>query len=81
MQMSTEKQLIANQQNAQLSTGPMTSDGKTVVAMNAIKHGIFAKDLILVSELENENANDYQELLYTHLTHRGQYWTEPKLRG
>lgn len=61
--MTTEKQIVANQQNAQLSTGPMTTIGKGVVATNAIKHGIFAKDLILSSELENENENDYQELL------------------
>lgn len=48
--MSTEKQLVANQQNAQLSTGPSTMSGKSIVATNAIKHGIFTKDLILSSE-------------------------------
>lgn len=62
--MTTEKQVIANQKNAQLATGPITISGKAAVAANAIKHGIFTKDLILSSELENENANDYQELLY-----------------
>lgn len=62
--MTTEKQLLANQQNAQLSTGPITISGKGAIATNAIKHGIFTKDLILSSELENENVNDYQELLY-----------------
>jgi hypothetical protein len=61
--MSTEKQLIANQQNAQLSTGPSTISGKAIVATNAIKHGIFTKDLILPSEEEKENIEDYEELL------------------
>ena len=61
--MSTEKQLIANQQNAQLSTGPSTMSGKAIVATNAIKHGIFTKDLILSSEEEKENIEDYEELL------------------
>lgn len=62
--MTTEKQLAANQKNAQLSSGPITVSGKTVVTMNAIKHGIFTKDLILSSKLENENIDDYQELLH-----------------
>jgi len=61
--MSTEKQLIANQQNAQLSTGPSTINGKAIVAANAIKHGVFTKDLILSSEEEKENIEDYEELL------------------
>ena len=61
--MSTEKQLIANQQNAKLSTGPSTMIGKAVVAANAIKHGIFTKDLILSSESERESIEDYEELL------------------
>ena len=48
--MASEKQLLANLQNAQLSTGPVTIEGKEVIATNAIKHGIFTKDLILNSQ-------------------------------
>jgi hypothetical protein len=61
--MSTEKQLIANQHNAQLSTGPTSCSGKAIVATNAIKHGIFTKDLILTSERERENEDEYHEIL------------------
>lgn len=61
--MTTEKQLLANLQNAQLSTGPMTVSGKTIVATNAIKHGIFTKDLILSSDLEHESEDEYREIL------------------
>jgi hypothetical protein len=61
--MTTEKQLIANIQNAQLSTGPTTAGGKVIIATNAIKHGIFTKDLILSSDIENENEDDYQEIM------------------
>lgn len=61
--MSSEKKLLANLQNAQLSTGPTTASGKAIIATNAIKHGIFTKDLILSSDIENENVNDYQEIL------------------
>lgn len=61
--MTTEKQLLANVQNAQLSTGPATAGGKAIVATNAIKHGIFTKDLILSSDIENENEDEYREIL------------------
>lgn len=61
--MTSEKQQKANMQNAQLSTGPLSVGGKAIVSTNAIKHGIFTKDLILSSEIENENEGDYQEIL------------------
>jgi hypothetical protein len=43
-------QIKANQSNAQKSTGPLTEDGKKVAAGNAVKHGIFSKQLILSDE-------------------------------
>ena len=61
--MATEKQIIANKQNAQFATGPKTANGKEVVSKNAIKHGIFTKDLIVSSEIENESADEYQSIL------------------
>ena len=61
--MTTEKQIIANQFNAQLSTGPITVSGKAIIATNAIKHGIFTKDLILSCGPECENEENYHEIL------------------
>lgn len=61
--MTTEKQIEANQQNALVSTGPMTDEGKVIVSQNAIKHGIFAKDLIIAAGDGKEDAQEYQELL------------------
>jgi hypothetical protein len=52
-------QLKANQSNAQKSTGPVTEEGKQIVANNAVKHGIFSRHLIL----HDENPEDYQLLL------------------
>jgi hypothetical protein len=38
---------VANQANAQLSTGPRTEAGKAVAAMNARKHGLTAKHFVI----------------------------------
>jgi hypothetical protein len=52
-------QLIANQNNAKKSTGPVTVQGKQTVANNALKHGVFSKSLILA----DEDPTEYKSLL------------------
>jgi hypothetical protein len=52
-------QLIANQNNAKKSTGPITLQGKQTVSNNAIKHGVFSKTLILT----DEDPDEYKSLL------------------
>lgn len=61
--MTTEKQTEANKQNALVSTGPVTPEGKALVAQNAVKHGIFAKDLIISAGDGKEDEKEYRELL------------------
>lgn len=56
--MATEKQIQANQSNAQLSTGPRTPEGKRRVALNAFKHGFYSNTPLL----EGEDAEAWQEL-------------------
>ena len=62
--MTTEKQTEANKKNALLSTGAVTEEGKAIVAKNAVKHGVFASDLIISSGDGAENEEEYTELLY-----------------
>jgi len=64
--MISEKQEQANLQNAQLSTGPVTHEGKAIVARNAIKHGIFAKDLVITAGDGQEDEMEYH-LLFSEL--------------
>ena len=52
-------QLVANQNNAKKSTGPVTVQGKQTVANNALKHGVFSKTLILT----DEDPTEYKSLL------------------
>jgi hypothetical protein len=44
--MATEKQVLANQQNAKHSTGPRTEAGKRRSRRNAIRHGLRAETVI-----------------------------------
>jgi hypothetical protein len=46
----TDKQTNANRHNAQLSTGPQTPDGKARSSMNAVRHGVLSKMLLLPGE-------------------------------
>ncbi len=61
--MTTQKQIEANRQNALLSRGAVTAEGKAIVSKNAIKHGIFTQDLIISHGEGKENKEEYQELL------------------
>jgi hypothetical protein len=54
--MATEKQILANQQNAQHSTGPRTEAGKRRSRRNAVRHGLTAETVIDTLE----NAADYK---------------------
>ena len=48
--MATNKQKAANRANAQKSTGPKSEAGKSVARMNANKHGLTAKTIVIGDE-------------------------------
>ena len=48
--MATQKQIQANRNNAQNSTGPRTGEGKARASQNALKHGLLARDAVLPGE-------------------------------
>jgi hypothetical protein len=56
-------QLVANQANAQLSTGPVTAEGKTRSARNALRHGLTAKNPLL----PEEDREEYRRHCETYL--------------
>jgi len=57
--MPSERQLVANRNNAQKSTGPKTPEGRAAVSLNGVKHGLTAATLVLPGEKES----DFQSLL------------------
>src|SRR5947209_17185802 len=63
--MSSEAQITANRQNAQLSTGPKTEAGKAKSSLNAIKTGLTGRTVLLPSD----DAAAYE-------THLARFFTE-----
>ena len=60
--MATEKQIEANRRNAQKSTGPRTLEGKAAVRLNALRHGMHARTVVLPGENRQE-FNDLCDVL------------------
>jgi hypothetical protein len=56
------KQLTANRRNAQKSTGPKTHNGRAVSKMNALKHGILSKEVLVRGKHARENAHELRKL-------------------
>jgi type II secretory pathway component GspD/PulD (secretin) len=61
--MASEKQVAANRRNAQKSTGPRTPVGRTRAKLNALKHGLTAKELVIFDETEEDLSAFISELL------------------
>jgi len=60
--MTSQKQIDANRQNAQESTGPKTADGKAIAKFNAIKHGILSEAVLITKGGGQERKEIYQAL-------------------
>lgn len=71
----TEKQTAANRLNAAASTGPRTEEGKSVSAMNALKHGLTAKAPVLPTE-DADEYRDFRQRLVDDLTPVGAFEEE-----
>jgi hypothetical protein len=50
--MASDKQIRANRRNARKSTGPKSPEGKAVVGLNALKHGLLSRQVLLPNEDE-----------------------------
>jgi hypothetical protein len=64
--MSTEAQRAANRTNAQYSTGPATSEGKTAVAQNNFRHGLSGHFQVLPWEPQCEYDSLFAALRLQH---------------
>ncbi len=62
---TSTKQIAANQQNAQKSSGPKSADGKAVTSRNATRHGLLSARLFLQDEKPQEFQQLFDELTTT----------------
>jgi hypothetical protein len=60
--MTSQKQIEANRQNAQQSTGPKTTEGKAIAKLNAIKHGILSEAVLITKGGGQERKEIYLAL-------------------
>ena len=56
--MATIKQIEANRRNALKSTGPRSPEAKAAVRMNALRHGLRARTVVLPAE----NSQEFHQL-------------------
>lgn len=51
--MTSDRKAEANRRNALKSTGPKTPEGKAAVRLNALKHGLLSREVLLSGEDED----------------------------
>jgi hypothetical protein len=56
--VTSDKKVQANRKNGRLSKGPVSANGKNRVRLNAVKAGLFAKELVIPSAGENQKELD-----------------------
>ena len=60
---TSQKKVEANRQNAQLSTGPTSAEGKKTSSRNASTHGLLVKDVVITNRGDMENQAEFDDLL------------------
>jgi hypothetical protein len=69
--MTSEKKSEANKKNALKSTGPKTPEGKAAARLNAVKHGLLSKEILLPGE-DEEALRELDENLRDELQPAGE---------
>lgn len=59
---TSAKQIAANRRNAQKSTGPRTAQGRAVSRMNALRHGILSRQVLVQGLTLRENSKELTAL-------------------
>jgi hypothetical protein len=68
--MASVAQIQANRLNAQKSTGPRTAEGKERASRNALKHGLLAREAVIMGE-DPEEFEIYREGMLAELAPAG----------
>jgi len=68
--MTSKKQIIANRKNTLKSTGPRTELGKSFSSVNAVKHGLRSRQVVIDGESQAE-FDDFQRIFIDHYAPSG----------
>ena len=68
--MLSEKQLLANRQNALRSTGPRSAAGRAIASQNALKHGLRAEHNVIPGE-DAEEFDSFRQMMLDDLAPAG----------
>jgi hypothetical protein len=63
MKATSQRRIRANRANARRSTGPRTAAGKARVSMNALRHGLLARQIVLA----NEAGDNFDAMVAEHV--------------
>jgi hypothetical protein len=66
----SEKQVLANRQNAIHSTGPKSEQGKAIASQNALRHGLRSENMVIPGETPEE-FDQFRQLLQDDLSPTG----------
>ncbi len=69
--MTSDRKAEANRQNALMSTGPKTAEGKAAVRLNAVKHGLLSEQVLLPDE-DEDALSELSERLRAELQPEGE---------
>jgi len=69
--MTSEAKIRANRRNAQKSTGPRAPEGKAIARLNALKHGLLSKEVILDCE-DKDEFTAFRSALTQYLNPQGE---------
>jgi hypothetical protein len=72
--MTSDRKAEANRRNALKSTDPRTPEGKAAVRMNALRHGILSREILLPGE-DEEALRELGEHLRAELQPVGELGT------
>ena len=60
---TSPKKIEANRRNSQLSPGPKSVQGKKTSSLNALKHGLLVKDVVITNRAGKEDQAEFEHLL------------------
>jgi hypothetical protein len=73
--MATNAQILANRNNAQLSSGPRTPEGKAVAARNSLQHGLASASVLVLPHEDQAEFDSLTQRLTAEFRPKGEHET------